>query len=213
MAGGRFLRLAEATPESVLTSFVRVAREGHLLLFPTDTVYGLGGRADREETVAAIFEAKRRPAELALPVLVGSREQLGDVVGSWPEGAERLARRFWPGPLTLVLPRAPGLSALLSPGRETVGVRLPDHPALLSWLRACDFPMAVTSANLSGQPPAVTTGEIAPELREAAGLLLDGGRCPEGRASTVADVTGAEPRILRPGPVSEEEIRAVWTAS
>lgn len=206
----RILRLAEGDPDRVRCAFVQAARAGQLLLFPTDTVYGLGGRADRDETVAAIYEAKRRPAELALPVLVGSVEQLGQVVSRWPEGAERLARRFWPGPLTLVLPRAPGLSVRISPGERTVGVRMPDHPELLSWLQACEFPLAVTSANLSGQPPAVAAEGIPPELRDASGLLLDGGPCRGGTASTVVQATGPEPRIVRPGPIGEEDILAVW---
>jgi L-threonylcarbamoyladenylate synthase len=207
MARARVLRLAENPPEVVAAAFVTAATAGELLIFPTDTVYGLGARADSAPAVAAVFEAKRRPADLALPVLIGSRDGLRRVVASWPEVAEALATRFWPGPLTLVLPRHPRLSPAVTAGRDSVGVRMPDHPALLAWLRACAFPLAVTSANLSGQPPAVTTDDLTPELLTAVGLVLDGGRCPGGRPSTVVDLSGESARVLRAGPVSEEEIR------
>jgi L-threonylcarbamoyladenylate synthase len=204
----RRLRLTETPPEAALGAFAETAMAGELLLFPTDTVYGLGARADSGLALAAIFEAKQRPADLPLPVLVGDREGLRRVVASWPPAAEALAVAFWPGPLTLVLPRRSDLPPVLTAGGDAVGVRLPDHPALCAWLRACPFPVAVTSANLSGQAPAVTAGEIAPALLTAAGLLLDDGSCPGGVASTVVDLCGPEPQVLRAGPVSEAQIRA-----
>jgi L-threonylcarbamoyladenylate synthase len=206
------LRIATSAPEVTRAGFVEAAVAGDLLLFPTDTVYGLGARADREASLEALFSAKQRPADLPLPVLVGDREGLHRVVSAWPAAAEALAAAFWPGPLTLVLPRRPELPARLTAGAETVGVRMPDHPALLEWLRACDFALAVTSANLSGQPPAVTAVEIAPELLAVAALLLDGGPCPGGTASTVVDLSGPEPVVLRVGPITEARLRLCLAA-
>ena len=206
MSGPRLLRLAEDPPEAVLLAFLDAAAAGELLIFPTDTVYGLGARADSPEALETLFAVKRRPAELALPILVGDRAGLDGVIAAWPPAAEAVASAFWPGPLTLVLPRAPGLSPRVTGGRDSVGVRMPDHPALLSWLCACPFPLAVTSANLSGQPEAVALEEIPAELQSAVAVVVDGGRCPGGEPSTVVDLTGGDPRVLRPGPITESQI-------
>lgn len=213
MPGPRVVQLAESTPEDVIADFVEIAAAGGLLIFPTDTVYGLGVNADREEAVSRLFDLKQRPAELAIPVLIGSRADLARVVGSWPPAAEALARAFWPGPLTLVLPKHPDLSLLVTAQGETVGVRLPHYAALQSWLSACDFPLAVTSANRSGEPPPKGVDQIPLALRAAAELILDGGACPGGVPSTVVDVTCSPPRILREGPLSAPEIRAALTAA
>lgn len=206
MSGTRVLRLKEQRDVVVMRTFVDVVTSGQLVIFPTDTVYGLGARADSLHAVQRIYEAKGRPAELPLPLLIGDRDRVAEVVSTWPEAAERLASAFWPGPLTLVLPRHPGIPSLVTGGRDTVGVRMPDQEALLSWLQACPFPVAVTSANLSGQPEAVRVGEIPAQVLEAASLVLDGGPCSGGKPSTVVDLTGAVPYLLRPGPVSEGEI-------
>ncbi len=206
------LHLSEVSPEKVLARFVEVASAGGLLIFPTDTVYGLAGRADLTPAVEALFAVKQRPAELRLPVLIGSLEELPRVVSFWPPGAAALAEAFWPGPLTLVVPAAPGLSPLVTARGDTVGVRMPDHAALRSWLSACAFPVAVTSANLSGSSPAVRPEEIPPELAKFVSLILDGGPCAGGRASTVVEVEPSGWRLLRPGPVSAEDLRRVWPA-
>ena len=195
-----------AHPDPVATAaFRETAAAGALLIFPTDTVYGLAARADREDSVRRVYEAKGRPAELALPILVGSVEG-ARCVADWSDAAQRLAEAFWPGPLTLVLPARPGLAPLVTAGLGTVGVRMPDHGALLWWLAACDFPLAVTSANRSGEPPALRPADLPPELLAAADLLLDGGPSPGGVPSTVVDLTSSPPRVLRPGPISEQEI-------
>jgi L-threonylcarbamoyladenylate synthase len=204
----RLLRLAPASPAEALDAFRDTAAGGGLLIFPTDTVYGLGARADREEPVRRVYAAKGRPGELALPILVGSVEGARRVA-QWSEAAQRLAEEFWPGPLTLVLEhRLSRLCPLVTGGRETVGVRRPDCEALRDWLEACDFPLAVTSANRSGEPPAVHPAQLPPELLAAADLLLDGGPAPGGVPSTVVDLTCTPPRVLRPGPVSEQDLRA-----
>jgi L-threonylcarbamoyladenylate synthase len=202
----RVLRLAEVSAEEALAAFVATAGAGGLLLFPTETVYGLGARADREESVQRIFQAKSRSAAVALPVLVGSRQQVRRVVAKWPPAAEALAQAFWPGPLTIVVSRGAGLSPLVTAGKDTVGVRMPDYPPLLAWLAACDFPLATTSANLSGEPAAAQVAELAPDLLAAVELLLDGGPCPGGVPSTVVDASSSPPRLLRPGPICEQDI-------
>jgi len=206
------LRLSEVSPEEALTRFVEVATAGGLLIFPTDTVYGLAARADLTPPVQALFVAKQRPTELRLPVLIGSWEDLPRAVSSWPPGAAALAEAFWPGPLTLVVPAASGLSPLVTAGGKTVGVRMPDHAALRRWLSACAFPLAVTSANLSGSPPAVRAEEIPQELANSVSLVIDGGPCAGGRASTVVEIVGSGWRLLRPGPIAAEDLRRVWPA-
>lgn len=206
------LRLREVSPEEARARFVEVASAGGLLIFPTDTVYGLAARADLTPPVEALFAAKQRPAERRLPVLIGSWEDLPRAVSSWPAGAAALAEAFWPGPLTLVVPAAPGLSPLVTAGGNTVGVRMPDHAALRSWLSACPFPVAVTSANLSGSSPAVRPEEIPPEVAKSVSLILDGGPCVGGQPSTVVEVGTSGWRLLRPGPVAAEDLHRVWPA-
>ncbi|HEY3398041.1 MAG TPA: L-threonylcarbamoyladenylate synthase [Armatimonadota bacterium] len=210
MSAARCLPLAETDPAVVRDAFVAAAGAGELLIFPTDTVYGLGARADDATAVARIFAAKQRPAGLPLPVLLSSAAAWPSVAAAWPPAAQALAAAFWPGALTLVVPRAASLSLAVTAGGETVGVRVPDHAALRDWLGACAFPLAVTSANLSGAPPATRLAEVPASVCAVAGLLLDGGPCPGGTASTVVDVSGPEPRILRPGPITEQELAAVW---
>lgn len=205
----RCLRLGQASAQEIRSAFLECATAGRLLLFPTDTVYGLGTRADREDSVRRLYQAKGRPADQALPILVGTTEQAHGVAASWPPAAQALARVFWPGPLTIVVPRAAGLSALVTGGAETVGVRLPAYPPLQEWLAACDFSMAVTSANLSGEPPALQVPDVPVALREAVDLIIDGGPCAGAIPSTVVDVTSSPPRVLRAGPVSEQDIRRV----
>ncbi len=205
----RCLRLGQGSAKEVQFAFLHCATVGGLLLFPTDTVYGLGVRADDEQAVQRLYEVKGRPADLALPILVGTREQVCRVAAAWPPAAQALAEVFWPGPLTIVVPRAQGLSSLVTGGAETVGVRLPAYAPLQDWLSACDFPVAVTSANLSGEPPALQVSDLSAPLREAVDLVLDGGPCAGTIPSTVVDVACSPPRVLRVGPVSEQDIRRV----
>jgi L-threonylcarbamoyladenylate synthase len=201
----RLLRLDEVSAEEARAAFLETADAGGLVIFPTDTVYGLGARADHGDPVRRIFAVKGRPTALALPVLVGSVEGARRVA-DWSLAAQRLAEAFWPGPLTMVVPARAGLSPLVTAGRGTVGIRMPDHAALLGWLEACDFPLAATSANRSGEPTAARAEDLPSELQEAVDLLLDGGACPGGVASTVVDLTSSPPHLLRRGPLSEQDI-------
>jgi L-threonylcarbamoyladenylate synthase len=191
-----------------LDEAVRVLHAGGLVAFPTDTVYGVGGLATDGGAIEAIYRAKGRAAEKAIPVLVSDWAHLEGVALSTPR-AERLAAAFWPGPLTIVLRRDVRLPASLGPG-DTVGVRAPDHPAALRLLLAAG-PLATSSANRSGAPDPQTADQVWAVLEGRIDLVVDGGKCPGGRPSTVVDCTGESPVVLRQGPVALEAILAIWT--
>lgn len=177
-----------------------------MVAFPTDTVYGLASLPFRAEAVERLFIAKGRGSQQAIAVLVGAIADVDKVSTGMGPMASRLAERFWPGPLTLVVPGRPDLPAVLS-ANATVGVRMPDHPLTLALLREIG-PLAVTSANLTGRDNTNTAREVLKQLKGRVHLVLDGGRSPGGLPSTVVDCTGADPVILRQGPVSEKEIHS-----
>ena len=187
---------------------VEVLRSGGLVAFPTDTVYGLAALVDSFDAIELLFEAKTREAAKAIAVLVGDVSQLDRLTPGLPDSARHLAERFWPGALTLVIPKRPDLPANLS-AYPTLGVRMPDHPFALELLRAVG-PLATTSANRSGAPNATLPEEVMTQLNGRFHLLLDGGPCPGGVPSTVVDCTQSPPVILRQGAISEEEIMAYF---
>lgn len=180
-------------------------KSGGLVAFPTDTVYGLGALAFNGMAVESIYIAKDRPVEKSIPVLIGDPEDLSGVVKEIPEIAAQLINRFWPGPLTLILPKHPDLPLSVS-STGTVGVRLPDHEGARSLLRKAG-PMAVTSANLSGRESPSSAEQVFDQLNGRISLILDGGKTPGGVPSTVVDCTGVEPMILREGPITLDAIR------
>jgi L-threonylcarbamoyladenylate synthase len=190
-----------------LQKAVELLKEGNPVAFPTDTVYGLGVLAFDQHGIDQLYAVKQRNSLKAIPILLGDPAELAQVTAGMGEIALRLAQRFWPGPLTLVVPCHPGLPPNLSP-QPTIGVRMPDHPVALSLLRLTG-PLAVTSANQSGSESAATAQEVFAQLGGRIPLILDGGRTPGGLPSTVVDCTGPEPVILRPGPISMPELRAV----
>ncbi|NOY98394.1 MAG: threonylcarbamoyl-AMP synthase [Chloroflexi bacterium] len=181
-----------------------VLRAGGMVAFPTDTVYGVGALAFDAQAVGKIYIAKGRSTEKAIPILLGDAAQLEEVAAAITPIARKLAARFWPGPLTLVVPRHPSIPEALSP-LPTVGVRVPDHPVARALLRAAG-PLAVTSANLSGQASPVSAGEVFAQLNGSIPLILDGGRTPGGVPSTVVDCTGPEPVVLRAGPITLDNV-------
>jgi L-threonylcarbamoyladenylate synthase len=185
---------------------LEILQSGGLVAFPTDTVYGLGALAFDGEAVKRIYAAKDRPVEKAIPVLIGDQEDLGKVCSEIPKIALQLAACFWPGPLTMVVPKCPELPEAVSAG-PTIGVRIPDHQAARSFLRLSG-PMAVTSANLSGRQSPSTAQEVLDQLGGRIALILDGGKTPGGVPSTVVDCTGAVPKVLRIGSISKNEILA-----
>jgi L-threonylcarbamoyladenylate synthase len=187
---------------------VEALRAGDVVVYPTDTVYGLGCDATNARAVRRVFEIKGRPPDQPVPVLLADAHQAAELA-EIPEGARRLMRRFWPGPLTLVLPSRGVVAELVTAGTGTVGLRVPDHPVPRALVRACGFPLVGTSANTTGQPAPVTVAQVLSDLDGRVGLVLDGGRLA-GRPSTVVDCTGDRPRLVRPGPIPAEMIERVW---
>jgi L-threonylcarbamoyladenylate synthase len=198
--------LLAADPGS-LERALEVLTSGGLVAFPTDTVYGLGAMAFSAGAAARIYQAKGRSIEKALPVLLSSAADLPQVALEPPPIARRLAARFWPGPLTLVVPRQPTIPEVVS-ALPTVGVRVPDHVVALRLLAAAG-PMAVTSANRAGGASPRTAGEVLAQLAGVVDLILDGGETPGGIPSTVVDCTTEEPIVLREGPIRLAELLAV----
>ena len=170
------------------------------VVFPTDTVYGLAASAFSFEAIQKLFQIKDREQEKSIAVLLGSVDQLSAVTADPSPAALALGEKHWPGALTLVVPRHPEMPENLSP-LPTLGVRIPDHPVALALLQTVG-PLAVTSANLSGMPNTTTAEEVLAQLDGRVDLILDGGKTPGGVPSTVVDMTGAEPKVLRQGPTS-----------
>lgn len=185
-----------------------ILAEGGLVAFLTDTVYGVGAHAFQPDAVERIYAAKIRPRDKAIPILLAKLDDLVLVAEGITETAWLLAERFWPGGLTLVLPRKANVPDVVSAGGPTVAVRVPDHPVPLTLIAALDAPLAATSANLSGRPSPVTAQEVETELGGRIELILDGGRCPGGIPSTVLDLTTDPPTVLRTGAIAVEEIEA-----
>lgn len=204
------IRVTKDNWREAMAAAVDVLRRGGLVAFPTDTVYGVGADALREDAVDKLFTAKIRPRDKAIPVLLSKVSDLRRVARLIPPAAWRLAGAFWPGGLTLVLYKLAAVPDAVTAGGPSVAVRIPDHQLVTDLIEALGAPLAVTSANLSGQPSAVTADEVEAALCDSIDLLLDGGRSPGGVASTVVDLTQSPPRILRPGPITEQDLAPLW---
>jgi len=185
-----------------LAQAVAVLRSGGLVAFPTDTVYGVGAHAYLPAAVARLYAAKVRPEGKAIPLLLGDAADIERVSRNLPPLTQRLTNAFWPGALTLVVPRNPELPDIVTAGGPTVAVRLPDHPVPRALARALGAPLAATSANLSGQAEAASAADVLAQLDGRIDLLLDGGHCAGGIASTVLDLTVQPPAILRQGALN-----------
>jgi L-threonylcarbamoyladenylate synthase len=194
-----------------LAAAVSAVKSGRLVVLPTDTVYGVGAEAFDSAAVAELLAAKGRGRDMPVGVLVGSWHTIEGLVLTMPPGARDLVRAFWPGALSLVVRQAPSLQWDLGDAQGTVMLRMPLHPVALELLREVG-PMAVSSANVSGSPPAVDVHEARGQLGDLVDVYLDGGPAAQQAASTILDLTGAAPRILRPGPVSSERIAEVLGA-
>jgi L-threonylcarbamoyladenylate synthase len=184
-------------------------RAGEVVALPTETVYGLAANALDAEAVAQIYEIKGRPAHNPIIVHVNSVEMAKSCVADWPKLADKLARSFWPGPLTMVLPRSKKIPDNVTAGGPTVGVRWPSHPFIQAVIRECGFPLAAPSANLSNQISPTNAGHVSKHLGEKLRLIVDGGQSQVGIESTVVDLTVSPPRVLRPGMIHEESLTAV----
>jgi release factor glutamine methyltransferase len=194
--------------EDTIAVAARILAEGGLVAFPTDTVYGVGAHAFQPDAVERIYTAKIRPRDKAIPILLARAEDVDLVAEAISGIAQFLAERFWPGGLTLVLPKKASLPDVVSAGGPTVAVRVPDHPVVRALITALGAPLAATSANLSGHTSPVTAQEVEAELGGRIELILDGGRCPGGVPSTVLDLSTDPPTVLRAGAIAVEEIKA-----
>ena len=185
---------------------VDILNNGGLVSFPTDTVYGLASLAFRSDYIERLFVVKGRDSARAIAILISDPKMMPKVSHQPGKMSWILAQKFWPGPLTLIVQRHPRLPEILSPN-QTIGIRIPNHPVALDLLRITG-PLAVTSANISGQENSLTAQQVFDQLHGRVHLILDGGSSPGGVPSTVIDCTGSEPVILREGPISIEAIRS-----
>lgn len=195
--------------ETAIDRAVALLRAGGLVAFPTETVYGLGADATNPTAVRRIFTVKGRPDTNPLIVHVADQEVARRYARAWPRAAEEFARRFWPGPLTLVVPKSERIVPEATAGLPTVGLRAPDHPLAVELLRAFNGPVAAPSANRSGRISPTKAEDVRRELGDAVDLVLDGGPCKVGIESTVLDLTLDKAAILRPGAVTQREIEQV----
>ena len=199
-------QVGPADDAGIICHAQHLLRSGEVVAFPTDTVYGVGAHAFQPEAVAALYAVKNRPTTKAIPILVAQIEDMARVARHVPAVAWELAERFWPGALTLVLPRAEQIPSVVTAGGDTVAVRYPDHPTPLVLMRSAGAPLAATSANLSGQPSPTSALQVAEQLAGRVRLIIDGGRCPGGVPSTVVDLSVEPPRLLRAGAISAREL-------
>jgi L-threonylcarbamoyladenylate synthase len=188
---------------------IEIIRKGGVVAFPTDTVYGLGAGAYIEKAIERIFQIKQRPLEMALPVLIGSVAQLHDVALDIPAYGWALIKEFFPGGLTLVIFRGRAVKDIITAGGDTVAVRMPDHPVPLALINGSGMPIVGTSANLSGQINPLNMKEVRAQIGDSVDLLIDADPAPRGVESTVVDVTGEFPVILRQGAISKADMERV----
>jgi len=204
--------LSTHTPELFQKAVLRAAellRAGEVVALPTETVYGLAANALDKQAVAKIFQIKGRPANNPIIVHVVSLEMARRCVKEFPAAAEKLARSFWPGPLTLVLPRTEIIPGIVAAGGGTVGIRWPSHPFIQAVIRECGFPLAAPSANLSGCVSPTNAEHVRQQLGGKIPLIVDGGQSQVGIESTVLDLTVSPPKVLRPGMIHAESLAAV----
>ena len=188
---------------------ISILRRGGLVAFPTDTVYGLGASVSLPRAVERVYRVKERPQNIALPLLLADKSQITEVAEAVPPIAWLLINRFLPGALTIVLHKSNSVPGIVTAGGQTVAIRIPSHPVPVALVEGLGVPIVGTSANLSGRPSPLTADEVYSQLGDTIDLIIDGGRCPGGRESTIVDVTGETPVILREGAISREELREV----
>ena len=187
---------------------ISILRNGGIVAFPTDTVYGLGAWASHRQAVERVYQVKGRPYHMALPLLLAQVSQISEVADPVPPVAWRLAERFLPGALTLVLCKSHAIPDIITGGGKTVAVRVPAHPVPVIIAQELGAPITGTSANLSGKPSPLTAEEVYSQIGNRIDLVIDGGRCP-GKESTLVDVTGEIPIVLREGAISRDELQQV----
>ena len=201
-----------SVPQPEIAAALSVLKQGGVVALPTDTLYGLAADVFNEAALLRVFDLKGRPAELALPVLVADVAQVEKVTRDFPPVARRLAEAFWPGSLTLVLSKAAALSPLLTGGRDTVAVRMPNHWAPLALAAGLGRPITGTSANRSGEPDLPTLSELKATLGNAVDYLISQGPPPQGTPSTIIDLTAIRPSLIREGVIPFAEVLKVGNA-
>ncbi len=199
----------EIESRGALERALALLEEGEPVAFPTDTVYGIGVHAFQPGAVERLYELKGRPSHLPIPLLLSDAVAMRSTCVDIPSVAWQLATRFWPGALTLVLRRAPTVPDIVTSGGETVAVRVPDHSRVRELCGALAAPLAATSANRHGEPPPITAKEVKVAFEGRISLILDGGRCQGGMASTVLDLTVSPPAIVRQGPISARQLEGI----
>lgn len=187
----------------------QLLQQNEVVAFPTETVYGLGGNAYSDEAIKKIFAAKGRPTDNPLIIHIYSQEQLNEIVASVPKVAKQLIETFWPGPLTLILPKGKQVSERATAGLKTVAVRMPNHPVALAILERANIPIAAPSANRSGKPSPTTAKHVIADLNDKIAGVVDGGRTGIGVESTVVQIDGENVTILRPGGITREQIETI----
>ena len=204
------VRIVPSTDPGCVEEAARLLRRGELVCYPTDTVYGIGAAAGDDAAVRRLFAVKGRPLDKPVPLLIADAAD-----ATWLADVSPLARtlmgRFWPGGLTIVMRKAEEFRSLALAGQKTVALRVPDHDLVREIIRRLGGPITGTSANRAGAPPPLSAAEVALQMGDMVSLIVDGGRCRQGRESTVVDITEDGPKILRAGVVSREEIEeALW---
>ena len=194
--------------EQVERSISILKQEG-IVAFPTDTVYGLGACANLQLAVERVYQVKERQRNMALPLLLAHTSQISEIAEPVPPVVWLLARSFLPGALTIVLAKSKSVPDIITAGGATVAIRIPAHPVPVALVEGLGAPIVGTSANLSGQPSALTADEVYSQFGDKIDLVIDGGRCLGGRESTIVDVTGETPVVLREGAISKEELKRV----
>jgi L-threonylcarbamoyladenylate synthase len=203
------VKSAQLNLEKQIEKAVAILKNGGLVAYPTDTVYGLGTCLADTKAVDRIFQVKGRPKGMALPILLADISQIRDIVTSVPQIALRLADEFFPGALTIILPKSGTVPDIITGGGNTVAFRIPNHAVPLALINGLGKPIVGTSANLNGQPSALTAKEVEAQIGDKIDMVIDGGRCPGGVESTVIDLSGEKPIIRRQGAITVERLRKI----
>lgn len=206
----RILKVNAVAPEeSAISEAAEVVQKGGVIVYPTETLYGIGADARNPAAVQKIIQAKKRKEHKPILVIVHSVEMLRQLVAETPASAEQLMKQFWPGSLTLVFKAIRGIPKELTQGSDTIGVRIPSNTFCLELLRRCNCPLTSTSANISGEPVHRSINEIKQALNEGIDLYIDAGVLPQSKPSTVVSVVGENPKLIREGIISFESLQAV----
>ena len=195
--------------EKLVERAIRILKNGGIVAFPTDTIYGLGANAFNEDAVLRIYEAKVRPRNFALTLLLADTSQIKLVAENIPKMAWKLAEKFMPGALTIVLNKSMAVSNMITGEGNTVAVRIPNHPVPIALVKGLGAPITGTSANISGGNNPLTAEDVFKQLRYRVDMIIDGGRCPIGVSSTVLDLTTNPPKIIREGAISRDQLKSV----